>query len=108
MDFRCLLAMLLVTTPSAVVLLVCICVGGCLWPISSSVWRAGMASRQLMKRATSSASNAEDMTALIIFAMVMTTSLFCGMAELLDMKKCPPSLLCDFFPRDMKHHCGPR
>ena len=93
MDFRSLLEMLLVTTPSAVVLSVCIGVGNCLWPIYSSAWRARMASQQLMKREPSLASAAEDMTALIIFAVATTAPLLCGMAELLDMRKCPPSLL---------------
>ena len=40
-DLSRLLAMLLVTTPGAVVLSVCIGVGGCLCPIFSNVWRAG-------------------------------------------------------------------
>ena len=96
MDFRRLIAMLFVTTPSAVVLSVCIGVGGCLWTIYLSEWRDGMASRKLMKRAPSSASAAEDMTALIIFVMVITAPLLGGMAEFLDMKKCPPSLLRAF------------
>ena len=55
-----------------------------------------MASRQLMKRAPSLASASEDMTALIICEMVMTAPLLGGMAELLDMKKCPPALLRAF------------
>ena len=37
-----------VTTPSAVMLLVCIGVGGCRCPISLSVWWEGMALRKLM------------------------------------------------------------
>ena len=98
MDFRHFIVMLLATTPSAVVLSVCIRVGGCLWPIYWSVWSARMASRKLIKRAPSLASAAEDMTALIICAMVMMAPLFGGMAELLDMKKCPRDLLCDFPP----------
>ena len=43
--FGCIL---LLTTPNAVVLSVCIGVGGCLWPNSSSSCRSGMASRKLM------------------------------------------------------------
>ena len=96
MDFWCLLAILLVTTPSTVVLSVFIGVGGCLWPNYSSAWLAGMDSRQLTKRVPSSASAAEDITALIICEMMMTAPLFGGMAEFLDMKKCPPALLCAF------------
>ena len=97
MDFRHFLAMLLVTTGSAVVLSYCIGVGGYLWTISSSAWRSGMDSQKLMKRAPSSASAAEDMTVLIICAMMMTAPLFGVTTELLDMKKCPPALLCAFF-----------
>ena len=79
MDFRCLLAMLLVNMPTDVVLLVCISVGSCLWSIYLSVWHAGMASRQLIKRAPSLYYAAENMTTLIICAMVMTEPLFGGM-----------------------------
>ena len=94
--FRRFLSMLLVTNPIDVVLSVYIGVGGCLCPISSSAWRDGMPSRQLMKRAPSSASAAEDMMALMICVMMMTAPLFSVMAELLDMKKCPTALLSDF------------
>ena len=59
-DFKRLLAMLFVIKPCAVVLSICIGVGGCLCPISLSAWRAGMALRQLMKSALSLASAAED------------------------------------------------
>ena len=41
-------AMMLLTTPRAVVLLVFIGVGGCGCPIAIIVWRAGTASRQLI------------------------------------------------------------
>ena len=53
----------LFTTPSAGVLSVCIGVGGCLCPKYSSVFRAGVASRQLIKRAPTSASAVDGMTA---------------------------------------------
>ena len=66
MDLSLLLIMLLVTTSSDVVLSVCIGVRGCLCPISSWECRAGMASWQLMNRVHSSASAADDMTALMI------------------------------------------
>ena len=59
-DLSSLLAILWVKTPSAAVLSVCIGVGGCLWPIVSNAWRAGIASLQLTKRAPNSASAAED------------------------------------------------
>ena len=97
MDFTRLLAVLLVNTPSAVVLLLFISVGDCLWPISLSACHAWMDSRQLIKRAPILASSAEDMTDLIVFVMVMMAPLFSGMAELLDMKKCLPALL-HYFP----------
>ena len=97
MDFRRLLAMLLVTMQSAVVLSVCIGVGGFLCPIYLIVWRDRMASCQLMKRAPSLASDAEEMTAFMICAMLMMAPLFGGMAELLDMKKFLPALLRAFF-----------
>ena len=84
MDFSHFLAILFVTTPSAVVLSVCMVVGGCLCPISSRAWRAGIASRQLMKRAPSLTSAANDMTAFIICATARTAPLFGGSAELLD------------------------
>ena len=61
-DLSCLIAMLLVKTRSAVVLSVCIGMGGGLWPIFSNAWRAGIASLRLMKRDPNSASAAEYMT----------------------------------------------
>ena len=88
--------MFLVTTPCGVVVSVCTCVGGCLWPIYSRAWQAGTASRQLMKRAASLTSAAEDMTAFMIWAMVMTAPLFGGVSVSLDMKKCPPALIRAF------------
>ena len=80
MDFRRLLAILLVATPSDVMLSVCIGVGACLWTISSSAWRDGMASRQFVKRAPSLSFAAEGMTDLIICEMVITAPFFSGMA----------------------------
>ena len=85
-DLIRLLAMLLVTTPSAVVLSVCIGVGHCLWSIVSNVWRAGVASMQLMKRDPKYASAAEDMTAFMICEMLRTDPLFGGTAESPDIK----------------------
>ena len=96
MDLSLLLAMLLVTTPSAVVLLVCPGVGGFLCPISFREWRSGMALQQVMKRDHRSASAAEDTTTFMILEMVMTAPLFGVSAELLDMKKFPIALLFAF------------
>ena len=88
--------MLLVTNPSAVVLSVCIGVGGYLWPIFSNAWRAGIASLQLMKMDTNSASAAEDMTAFMICEMVRTDPFFSRTAESSYMKKFPPAQLLAF------------
>ena len=68
-------------------------VGGCLCPISSRVWRDGMASLKLMNSAPSSASNADGMTALMILAIVKNFPLLGGNAMLLEINQCPPALL---------------
>ena len=91
-----LLTMLLVTTLIAVVLSVCIGVGGCFWPTVSNSWSAGIASLQLMKRAPNSASTAEDMTSFMICEMVRTDPFFGRTSESPDTKKCPPALLLAF------------
>ena len=75
---------------------VCIGVRGCGCPISSSVLRAGTASRPLMNIAPISASAADVITALIIWAMFSTAPLFAGFSESLDIKKCPPARLRAF------------
>jgi hypothetical protein len=85
--------MLLFTTLSAVVLSVCIGVGGSLCTKYSSVCQARMASLQLMYRAPISASAADDMTALMICEIVRIAPLLLGIVSLFDMKKCPPALL---------------
>ena len=59
-------------------------------------YHAKIASLQLMKRAPSSASAAEDITALMIWEMMTKAPLLAGMGELLDMKKCPLSRLLVF------------
>jgi hypothetical protein len=84
---------LLFTTPSAVVLSVCMGVGGCLCPKYSSVCQAGMASLQLMSRAPISASAADEMINLMICKIVRSAPLLLGIALLFDMKKCMPALL---------------
>ena len=88
--------MLLVNTPCVVVLSVCIGVGGCVWPISSSDWRDGMAYLQFFTIAPSSASAAGDITALMILDIVNTATLLEGNAVLFGMKKFLPNLLLDF------------
>ena len=52
------------TNPNSVVLSVWIGVGGCLWPISSTVVRAGIAYRELIYSAPISASADEVITFL--------------------------------------------
>ena len=80
-------------------------VGGCSCPISSRASRAGMASRQFIKRAPSSASAAEDMTALIIWAMVNTALLLGVSGESADMKNVPQHGCVRSFRRGRAHHC---
>ena len=96
MDFSRLLEMLLVTMPCVVVLPVCIGVGVCLCHIYSSGWCAGIASLQLMKSAPSSASAADDITALMILGIINTATLLGGNAVLFGMKNFLPDLLFDF------------
>ena len=89
MDFSLFLEILLVTTPCAVVFSVCIGVGGCVFPISSSDWRDGMDYLQLMKSAPSSASTSDNMNALLILYIVNTAPLLGGNAVLFYMKNVP-------------------
>ena len=96
MDFSRLLEMLLVTFPCAVVLYVYIGAGGCVCPISSSYWRAGIASLQLIKIYLSSASVSDDVISLMILDIVNTDPLLVGDALLFEMKNCPPAVLLDF------------
>ena len=56
---------------------------------NSTVWCAGTASRQSMYRASSLASAAEDMTVLMIWAIVRTAPLFWGRGVSSGMKKFP-------------------
>ena len=96
MDFSRLLEMLLVTMPCVVVLPVCIGVGVCLCHISSSGWRSGIASLQLIKIYLSSASVSDDVISLMILDIVNTDPLLVGDALLFEMKNCPPAVLLDF------------
>ena len=85
-----------VTNTRAVVLSVCIGIGGCLCPIYSTVFLDGMAWRELTKSAPISASAAEVITFLMIWAMLSTAPLFGGFSEWSDRKKCPPARLLAF------------
>ena len=81
------------TTASAIELSVCIGVGGCLWPSSSSTHLIYTASRAMMYNAASSASVADDMTFLMMCAMLRIAPLFGGSFVLYDIKKWPPARL---------------
>jgi hypothetical protein len=78
---------LLLTTPSAMLLWVWVGVGGWMWPISARCWRMGTALRALMYKAPSSVSAAKDITALMSWAMLRTALLLLGSLMSDDMKK---------------------
>ena len=85
--------MLLFTTPRAVLLSVCMGVGGCLWPVSASVWRCGMALGELIQSVPSFASAAKDMTALMSCARLRSAPLLIISSESKERKKCLPARL---------------
>ena len=85
--------MMLAMTPSAVELSILMGVGGCGCPISSSRCRSGIASRALMYKAPSSALAAEDITDLIICAIISIAPLFRGTSSFSERKKRPPARL---------------
>ena len=64
--------MVLLVTPTAVELLHWMGVLGCGHPILMSVWHSGTISLEMVKRPASSAAEADDMTFLIICAIVRT------------------------------------
>ena len=70
MDLLFCWMMVLLTTPEAVELSVWIGDGGCFHPIYINVWRMGTISFAVMYSTPSSASAAEDMTNLMIWAIV--------------------------------------
>ena len=84
---------LFVTTACAAKLSVCISVLSCGCPISDSVVLCGTVSLALIYIAPVSASVADVITVLMIWAMFKTAPLLAGIAALLDMKKFPPALL---------------
>ena len=86
--------MLLLATPMAVLLSICIGVLGCSCPISCSVFLQGTASRVLLNIAPSSTSAADDMTALMIWAVLSIAPLLAGSSLFSERKKWPPALLC--------------
>ena len=80
-DFNSLLTILSLTMPRAVILSICIGVGGCLCPISYSLILAGTASQKLINSVQSSASAADDIRALMIIEIVVTAPLFGGSVD---------------------------
>ncbi len=93
MAFVCLGWMLLLAIHIAVLLSICIGVLGYLCPISCSVFLQGTASWALINIAPSSASAADDMTALMIWAVLSTAPLLAGSSSFSERKKWPPALL---------------
>ena len=70
--------------------------GGCLCPISSKLILMYTTSLAMMYKAAKYASVADDMKCFIMWAMLRTALLFCGMVEFLDRKKLPAALLVAF------------
>ncbi len=93
MALVCLGCTLPFMTASAIALSVCIGVGGCLCPNSSSMILMYTALRTIMYSPTSSTLVANDMTFLMMCAMFSTAPFFGGMVVSFDRKKCPPALL---------------
>ncbi len=87
---------LLVSRSFAVLLSVCIGVGGWGWLSSSSMWHIETAVFALIKRAPSSTYAADAMTARIICKILRTAPLFVGMLSLPAMNMCPPARLRAF------------
>ena len=65
-----------------------------------------MFSLQLMNSAPSSYSSDDDMTALIILAIVNNAPLLVGNAVLFDINKSPPAWILIFFQRGTRRRCG--
>ena len=81
---------LFVTMPNAVMLSVLTGVGGLGCPSLNRVLCMSMAFGALMKSAPNAASAVDDMTALIICAVLRTTPLSGGKTSVFERKKCPP------------------
>jgi hypothetical protein len=94
MAFSALGRILLVSRACTVELLVWTGVRICGCPISSSVCHIETAISALMNNAPSSASAADDITALIIYNILSTTApLLAGMSSVPAMNMWPPALL---------------
>ena len=75
---------ILLTTPAAVDLSVLIGYGGCLQPISINVWRMGTIYLAVMYSTPISASAAEDITILMIWAIMRIDPLHSGVGSFSD------------------------
>ena len=84
---------ILLTTQSAVKLLVWIGDGGCFQTISINVWRMGNISLDVMYSAPSSASAAEDMINLMIWALMRIGPFHLGAGSFLDRNMWAPARL---------------
>ncbi len=89
MAFICFDCTLPLITASAIELLVCSSVGGFLYP--SRMILMYTASQAIMYSPANSASVAEDITCLIMWAMFSTVLLVGGIGVLLDRTKCLPA-----------------
>ena len=87
MAFVCLGCIFPLTTPSAIELSVCSGVGGCGCPISLTIMYMYTASHAIIYRPANSASVADDMTCLIMCAILSMAPLLGGMSAPLDRKK---------------------
>ena len=93
MDLSCLWKMVLLVTPTEVELSVWMGVLGWGHPTSMRVCRIGTIALAVMKRPASSYSAAEDMTNLMIWAMVIMDPLSQRMGSPLDIKIWDPARL---------------
>ena len=85
--------MVLFTTPAAVKLLVWIEDGGCFQPIYINVWQMGTIYLSLMYSAPSSASAADDITNLMILAIVRTALFHSDVGSFSDKNMWSPARL---------------
>ena len=93
MDLLFCWMMVFLTTPADVELLVWIGDGGCFQPISIHFWRMGTISLAVMYSAPSSASAAEDMTNLMIWAIVRIGLFHSGVGSFYDKNIWAPERL---------------
>ena len=76
-------------------------------PIYSSDWCAGIDSLQLMESSPSPAYDDDDLTTLIILAIVNTAPLLGGNAVLFDMKIPPKLCFWVLFQIGTRRRCAP-